>query len=88
MRIPRLTQQEHDILKDLAEKGPLRRIPTPLSGRLVLYRLADETPQGWIIAPAGKDALNTPAPSTPDVPTPHPSRRLHGRRKARINPFD
>lgn len=65
MHQPQLTQDEHDLLKALAEKEPLPGVPNHLSGRLSLYKLVAETPEGWVLTPAGKDALNVPTLPTP-----------------------
>jgi hypothetical protein len=60
MQIPRLTEQEHDILQKLAEHGPSRMIASPMRGRLALYKLINETPKRWAITQDGKEAIVRP----------------------------
>jgi hypothetical protein len=89
MNIPLLTQQEHAVLKKLAEDGPSRGILPPTSGRLGLYNLINETPAGWVITPTGKEALGRPVNAPSDAPR-RPKRESGGRwgpRKPRIIPF-
>ena len=50
--------------------GPLRDLATAVRGRLALYRLIDETPDGWKITPLGRQALQVaPSAPTPGQPT-------------------
>jgi hypothetical protein len=55
--LPALTKEERSVLKKLAEDGPSKDLPRPLRGRLALYFLVSETPQGWIITEDGRDAI-------------------------------
>jgi hypothetical protein len=85
-----LTDEERAALEQLAAFGPDRGLDPPLRGRLALYRLIDETPQGWKITPLGREAL-TSAPqrppkesrARPDDPVPHAEGERHYGRKSR-----
>ena len=57
---PALTEEEKSILRSLAGDGsPLKDLwPPSTHGRLALYGLVDETPQGWVITPHGKHAID------------------------------
>jgi hypothetical protein len=60
--LPALTNDERAILRMLAEGGRAMDLPLPLRGRLALYGLVNATPEGWIITPDGRDAIDR-APS-------------------------
>jgi hypothetical protein len=62
MIFPSLTDAERAALEEMVVHGPSRNLPTPIRGRLGLYRLIDETPDGWKITPLGRQALQV-APS-------------------------
>lgn len=62
MIFPSLSDAERAVLEDLLLHGPNRNLPTPIRGRLGLYKLIDETPEGWKITPLGQQALQV-APS-------------------------
>lgn len=57
MIFPSLTEPERSTLEDLATRGPSRTVTGPIRGRLALYRMIDETPQGWTITALGRQAL-------------------------------
>jgi hypothetical protein len=69
MIFPSLNEAERMALEEMAVHGPSRDLPTPVRGRLALYRLIDETPEGWKITPLGRQALQAapaaPAPGQP-----------------------
>jgi hypothetical protein len=66
MIFPSLSDAERAVLEDLLLHGPHRNLPTPIRGRMALYKLIDETPEGWKITPLGQQALQVaPAASTP-----------------------
>ena len=56
--LPALTKEERSVLRKLAEDGPTMDLPRPLRGRLALYGLVSETPQGWVITQDGRDAID------------------------------
>jgi hypothetical protein len=62
MIFPSLSDAERAVLEDLLLHGPNRNLPTPIRGRMALYKLIDETPEGWKITPLGQQALQV-APS-------------------------
>ena len=62
MIFPSLTDAERGALEEMAAHGPTRELSTPVRGRLALYKLIDETPEGWKITALGRQALQT-APS-------------------------
>jgi hypothetical protein len=64
MVVMALTDEERAALEQLAAFGPDRGLDPPLRGRLALYKLIDETPQGWKITALGREAL-TSAPQRP-----------------------
>ena len=69
MIFPSLTDAERAVLEEMVVHGPGRNLPTPIRGRLALYRLIDETPDGWKITPLGRQALQVaPAAPTPGQP--------------------
>ncbi len=72
MIFPSLTDAERAALEEILVHGPTRDLTPPIRGRLALYRLIDETPQGWKITPLGRQALQT-APAAP--PPGHPPRK-------------
>jgi hypothetical protein len=47
--LPALTEEERSILRNLASDGPTTAPLAAARGRLALYGLIDETPEGWII---------------------------------------
>jgi len=57
MIVPVLNEDERSALEALASSGPERALDPPLRGRLALYKLIDETPEGWKITALGRDAL-------------------------------
>jgi hypothetical protein len=66
MIFPSLSDAERSVLEDLLLHGPNRNLPTPIRGRLALYKLIDETPDGWKITPLGQQALQVaPAANAP-----------------------
>ena len=66
MIFPSLSDAERAVLEDMLLHGPNRNMPTPIRGRLALYKLIDETPEGWKITPFGQQALQVaPAASAP-----------------------
>ena len=66
MIFPSLSDAERAVLEDLLLHGPNRNLSTPIRGRMALYKLIDETPEGWKITPLGQQALQVaPAASTP-----------------------
>jgi hypothetical protein len=70
MIFPSLTEPERSALEEMAVHGPSRNLPTPVRGRLALYRLIDETPEGWKITALGRQALQVaPTASAPGQPT-------------------
>ena len=66
MIFPSLTEAERAALEDMAVHGPSRTVTVPIRGRLALYRLIDETPQGWSVTALGRQCLQV-APSVADV---------------------
>jgi hypothetical protein len=64
MIFPSLSEPERSALEDMAVHGPSRDLATPVRGRLALYKLIDETPEGWKITPLGRQALQA-APAAP-----------------------
>jgi len=72
MIFPSLSDAERGALEEMAAHGPMRELSTPVRGRLALYKLIDETPEGWKITPLGRQALQV-APSAPSAG--QPSRR-------------
>src|SRR3954463_2894831 len=80
MIFPSLTDAERAVLEEMVAHGPNRSLPTPTRGRLALYRLIDETPEGWKITPLGRQALQgapaaaararVPAPAAAAPPQP------------------
>jgi hypothetical protein len=57
MVFPTLSDAERAVLEDMLLHGPNRNLPTPIRGRLALYKLIDETPEGWKVTPFGQQAL-------------------------------
>lgn len=72
MIFPSLSDAERAVLEDLLLHGASRNLPTPIRGRMALYKLIDETPEGWKITPLGQQALQA-APSA--SPTPQSPRK-------------
>jgi hypothetical protein len=62
MIFPSLTEAERSALEDMATHGPSRTVTVPIRGRLALYKLIDETPQGWSITELGRQALQAVPP--------------------------
>ncbi len=75
MIFPSLSDAERAVLEDLLLHGPNRNLPTPIRGRMALYKLIDETPSGWKITPLGQQALQV----APSVSTPSQAPRKEGR---------
>jgi hypothetical protein len=70
MIFPSLSDAERAALEEMAAHGPNRNLTTAVRGRLALYRLIDETPNGWKITGLGRQALHVaPAAATPGQPT-------------------
>ena len=65
MIFPSLSDAERAVLEDLLLHGPNRNLPTPIRGRMALYKLIDETPEGWKITPLGQQALQVAPSATP-----------------------
>ena len=69
MIFPSLTDAERAVLEEMVVHGPTRDVSTPTRGRLALYKLIDETPQGWKITPFGRQALQAaPLAAAPGQP--------------------
>jgi hypothetical protein len=69
MIFPSLTDAERAVLEDMAVHGPSRSVSVPIRGRLALYKLIDETPEGWSITPLGRQALQVaPSAASPAQP--------------------
>jgi hypothetical protein len=68
MVAPPLTNDERAALENLATFGPDRALDPPLRGRLALYKLIDETPDGWKITALGREALAAGRPRHEPVP--------------------
>lgn len=69
MTLPLLTSAERAALESLATVGPERGLDPALRGRLALYKLVDETPEGWKITPLGRNVLAASGPpSEPRLP--------------------
>lgn len=62
MIFPSLTEAERTALEEMAVHGPSRTVTVPIRGRLALYKLIDETPDGWSITARGRQALQAPLP--------------------------
>ena len=75
MIFPSLSDAERAVLEDLLVRGPNRNLPTPIRGRMALYKLIDETPEGWKITPLGQQALQV----APSAGTPSQAPRKEGR---------
>jgi hypothetical protein len=89
MQIPLLTEEERAILAKLAEGRPSQSISPPTLGRLALYNLIDETPDGWTITAVGKRALSMRPIGLPANPRPSALELgpRHGGRRRRVSPF-
>jgi hypothetical protein len=90
MVVTALTDEERAALEQLAAFGPDRGLDPPLRGRLALYKLIDETPQGWKITALGREALVNPPQHRPkesrvrpDEVAPHAEGERHYGRKSR-----
>jgi hypothetical protein len=69
MIFPSLTDAERAVLEEMVVHGPNRNLLTPIRGRLALYKLIDETPDGWKITPLGRQALQAaPSAASPAQP--------------------
>jgi hypothetical protein len=70
MIFPSLSDAERAALEEMAAHGPTRDLSTPVRGRLALYKLIDETPEGWKITPLGRQALQAaPSAAAPGQPS-------------------
>lgn len=58
---------ERAALEDMAIHGPSRSVSAPIRGRLALYKLIDETPEGWSITALGRRYLQTIPPAADTV---------------------
>jgi hypothetical protein len=76
MIFPSLTDAERAALEEMATHGPTRTVAVPIRGRLALYKLIDETPDGWKITPLGRQALQV----APTAAGPAQSHRKDGMR--------
>jgi hypothetical protein len=65
------SDEERAVLERLAAQGPSRELARQVRGRLALYGLIDETPEGWKITERGHEALATP--SRPESHRPPPA---------------
>jgi hypothetical protein len=69
MIFPSLNDAERAVLEEMVVHGPHRSVSVPIRGRLALYKLIDETPEGWIITPLGRQALQVaPIAASPSNP--------------------
>jgi hypothetical protein len=57
MIFPSLTAAERTALEDMAIHGPTRTVTPSIRGRLALYKLIDEKPEGWSITALGRQCL-------------------------------
>jgi hypothetical protein len=57
MIFPSLTEAERIALEDMAINGASRTVTEPIRGRLALYRMIDEKPEGWCITALGRQCL-------------------------------
>lgn len=69
MIFPSLTEAERAALEEMAVHGPSRTVPVPIRGRLALYKLIDETPEGWSITELGRQCLQAPSPAAESTST-------------------
>ncbi|WP_332054323.1 hypothetical protein [Reyranella sp.] len=92
-----LTDEERAALENLAAFGPERGLAPPLRGRLALYKLIDETPQGWKITSLGRDALTSAPlrrdpreaePEAEETPPSTESERHYGRKSRNTSWLD
>ena len=62
-----ITVDEHAVLQELETRGPTRHLSARISGRLSLYGMIDEGPNGWGITAEGRKMLKSGrvAPRTP-----------------------
>ncbi|CAN5139028.1 hypothetical protein BH10PSE6_BH10PSE6_18530 [soil metagenome] len=68
MIFPTLTDAERMVLEEMAMHGPKRELAVPIRGRLALYKLIDETPNGWNITTFGRQALQAAPPAAAAAP--------------------
>ena len=52
-----LTKLELRRLLELSERGPTHHLPKEACGRLALYKMTDEAPDGWTLTALGRGAL-------------------------------
>jgi hypothetical protein len=71
--IAALTDEERRALETLAVSGPDRGLDPVLRGRLALYKLIDETPQGWKLTALGRETLGAGRPRDEAKPAHEPS---------------
>jgi len=77
MIFPSLSEAERAALEEMAVHGPTRELSTPVRGRLALYKLIDETPEGWTITALGRQALHAaPSAASPGQPSRKEGRSL------------
>ena len=65
MKTPAVANDDRALLQSLADEGPRLTLPDAVRGRLFLYNLITETPRGWVITDAGREALLRPAADEP-----------------------
>ena len=75
MIFPSLTDAERAALEEMHAHGPTRDLSTPVRGRLALYKLIDETPEGWKITPLGQQALQVAPSTSPTAQAPRKEER-------------
>src|SRR6185436_5046693 len=80
MIFPSLTDAERAVLEEMVAHGPSRSLSVPVRGRLALYKLIDETPEGWIITPLGRQALQV----APSATSPAAARRRDAGRSSDV----
>ena len=77
MIFPSLSDAERAVLEDMLLHGPNRNLPTAIRGRLGLYKLIDETPDGWKITPFGQQALQAAPAANASSQAPRKEGRSH-----------
>jgi hypothetical protein len=67
MIFPSLTEAERAALEDMAIHGPSRTVIPSIRGRLALYKMIDEKPEGWSITAVGRQCLAAAQPTAEPV---------------------